>query len=219
MSGMPPAPRLLVTDPRGRRQVRQDHCDPVTHTGAWAPAESTPVMNGARTYHTMTRLPDGRILVAGGWGTGLSAEIYMPATDAPGLFQPIAHGMIDRGRTERCRRRPGHVRAVRSGIEHLPGGRFAGGTARRCRVHAAAGRRRQGPDFRWLRAKLRVVGDRGVVRPGVRGAGAVAGYPAARRRASVASGSSRDWPRKPRYRLYESAAPASFSPSLTRPCW
>ncbi|WP_437851629.1 Kelch repeat-containing protein [Sorangium sp. So ce363] len=49
-------------------------------TDAWTPVAS---MRWARMRHTATRLPDGRVLVAGSWGadSGKTAEIYDPATD------------------------------------------------------------------------------------------------------------------------------------------
>ena len=51
--------------------------DPVANT--WSPAGS---MTTARYYHTATLLPNGRVLVAGGYGDGrsylASAELYDP---------------------------------------------------------------------------------------------------------------------------------------------
>lgn len=49
-------------------------------TGQWTPTDS---MSYARSGHTATLLADGRVLVAGGWGTGYPtvAEIYDPNTD------------------------------------------------------------------------------------------------------------------------------------------
>jgi hypothetical protein len=38
-------------------------------------------MNNARNFHTATLLPNGKVLVAGGFNLGTSAELYDPATD------------------------------------------------------------------------------------------------------------------------------------------
>src|SRR5262245_60349308 len=38
-------------------------------------------MNKERNYHTATLLPNGKVLVAGGFNLGTSAELYDPATD------------------------------------------------------------------------------------------------------------------------------------------
>ena len=38
-------------------------------------------MNKARNYHTATLLPNGKVLVAGGFGADTGAELYDPATD------------------------------------------------------------------------------------------------------------------------------------------
>src|SRR5262245_56296086 len=38
-------------------------------------------MNKERNYHTATLLSNGTVLVAGGFPTGTSAELYDPATD------------------------------------------------------------------------------------------------------------------------------------------
>ncbi|MCI0745855.1 MAG: immunoglobulin domain-containing protein [Verrucomicrobia subdivision 3 bacterium] len=38
-------------------------------------------MKTARNFHTATLLPNGKVLVAGGFSTGTSAELYDPATD------------------------------------------------------------------------------------------------------------------------------------------
>jgi hypothetical protein len=50
-------------------------------TGVWSDTGS---LNAARDFHTATLLPDGRVLVAGGYGSGAvplaSAEVYDPAT-------------------------------------------------------------------------------------------------------------------------------------------
>ena len=52
--------------------------NPVTDTSVFTGSLST-----ERTYHTATVLPNGKVLVAGGWGTNgalTSAELYNPAT-------------------------------------------------------------------------------------------------------------------------------------------
>jgi hypothetical protein len=49
-------------------------------TGAWSTA--IPYLAMARMYHTATLLPDGKVLVAGGWDAIqllASAELYDPA--------------------------------------------------------------------------------------------------------------------------------------------
>ena len=56
--------------------------------GTWTPTGS---LNTARTNHTATLLPNGRVLVAGGLGSGAlaSAELYDPATGhLDGHWQP-----------------------------------------------------------------------------------------------------------------------------------
>ena len=83
--------RVLITGgnsptaPNGQPFASAEIYDPVTDT--FAPTGS---MGTGRTLHTATRLPDGRVLVVGGWNpvTNLSiasAEIYNPAT---GTFAP-----------------------------------------------------------------------------------------------------------------------------------
>ncbi len=65
--------------------------DPVANT--WTPAAT---MSVARSHHTATRLPDGRVLVIGGenasYLVGATAEIYDPATDiwSPTPLPPMA---------------------------------------------------------------------------------------------------------------------------------
>jgi N-acetylneuraminic acid mutarotase len=83
-------------------QATAEIFDPAT--GSWSPANS---MATGRWFHTATALPDGRVLVAGGfggyhhgtgfWSTAL-AEIYNPATDewtATGSMNDALHGMFN----------------------------------------------------------------------------------------------------------------------------
>lgn len=51
-------------------------------SGAFLPAG---MMNVARAYHTATLLPDGRVLLVGGWQAGGSAELFDPTS---GRFTP-----------------------------------------------------------------------------------------------------------------------------------
>ena len=76
--------RVLVAGGRGLgggRQLKPDDSaelyDPAT--GTWSSAEP---MAQARTFHTMTRLQDGRALVVGNKGKDASPEIYDPSTGA-----------------------------------------------------------------------------------------------------------------------------------------
>ncbi|WP_424671592.1 kelch repeat-containing protein [Candidatus Binatus sp.] len=52
--------------------------DPATNT--FAPSTSTPVMNAARAYDTATLLPNGKVVIAGGYNYGYlsSTELYTP---------------------------------------------------------------------------------------------------------------------------------------------
>ncbi|MFQ5428530.1 MAG: PKD domain-containing protein [Thermodesulfobacteriota bacterium] len=63
-------------------------------TGTWSPAAS---MNLPRSSHTATLLPDGRVLVAGGFTTSLAitatAEIYDPNTDTWTYTTSMAAGV------------------------------------------------------------------------------------------------------------------------------
>ncbi len=56
--------------------------DPVS--GSW---QSVPDMSVARYQHTVTKLKDGRVFVAGGWNNFNSCEIYNPQTNT---WQPAA---------------------------------------------------------------------------------------------------------------------------------
>lgn len=62
--------------------------DPATNS--WSPAAP---LNAARLAHTMTALPSGHVIVAGGSGTGgrlASVEVYDPATDTWTLLDPMS---------------------------------------------------------------------------------------------------------------------------------
>lgn len=63
-----------------------DLYDPATNS--FAPAASTPLMNQARMGATATLLGNGKVLIAGGSGSGYSValsstELYTPANTAP----------------------------------------------------------------------------------------------------------------------------------------
>lgn len=55
-------------------------------TGQWAP---TPAMNHARSYHTLTELPDGRVLAIGGRSSDLTPDDQAEVFASPGKWQPF----------------------------------------------------------------------------------------------------------------------------------
>jgi Galactose oxidase, central domain/Kelch motif len=74
--------------------------DPATNT--FAAAASTPVMNTARRSATATLLPNGKVLIAGGYSSGLhvdltSTDLYDPASNtfAPAASTPVMNTARD----------------------------------------------------------------------------------------------------------------------------
>ena len=55
-------------------------------TGTWT---ATGSLGTARDYHTATLLPSGKVLVAGGQGSGNSAELYDPGLGYDANWQPL----------------------------------------------------------------------------------------------------------------------------------
>ena len=75
-----------------------DLYDPATNTWAMGAAKP-PDMNGVRAYHTATLLPNGKVLVAGGFDGGselATVELYDPATNtwATGAAKPPDMGAV-----------------------------------------------------------------------------------------------------------------------------
>ena len=68
---------------------------PVPSPSPWGTAASTSLMTTARVWHTATLLPDGRVLIAGGWNgsedsaASASAELFDPATGSFGPTGPM----------------------------------------------------------------------------------------------------------------------------------
>jgi WD40 repeat protein len=74
--------------------------DPATNT--FAPSTATPLMNTARRSATATLLPNGKVLIAGGWDTNShidlnSTELYDPTTNtfAPSAATPLMNTARD----------------------------------------------------------------------------------------------------------------------------
>jgi hypothetical protein len=78
------------TESSGPALNSTDLYDPVSNT--FAPAASTPVMNTARTGATATLLPNGKVLIAGGYGSLYSlksTELYDPVTNKFATSPPM----------------------------------------------------------------------------------------------------------------------------------
>src|SRR2546430_14501950 len=80
-----------------------DLYDPATNTWAMGAAKP-PDMNGVRAYHTATLLPNGKVLVAGGFDGGsevATVELHDPAphTWATGAAKPPDIGAPPRSNT------------------------------------------------------------------------------------------------------------------------
>ena len=154
-----------------------------THAKSAAPGgcagvfSSTGSMSTGRSYHTATLLPNGKVLVAGGYNVA-SAEVYDPATGlfsstgsmSTGRFLPtatllpngkvlVAGGINGSNFCRECRAvRPGHryLHAPTGGHEHRP-----------VHPHRDAAAERQGAGRRGVRWQ-HLPSERRAVRPGHR---------------------------------------------------